>query len=120
MSSRILTCITAMALFAALAIPVSQAADDERDYHHHKHHHYKLIILRRAASNQITALYWLHHLPPGEGVVSPHSCLIAENRGQGLQKLGKAEKGNIGLVPSDETELRMNDLRLIWPGLAVE
>jgi probable HAF family extracellular repeat protein len=36
-------CITAMTLFAALAIPVGLIADDDRDQHHHKHHHYKLI-----------------------------------------------------------------------------
>ena len=45
MKSRTLTCITAITVFAALAIPVSQAAEDERDQHHHRHHHYKLIDL---------------------------------------------------------------------------
>jgi hypothetical protein len=37
MKSRTLTCITAIALFAALAIPVRLAAQDDRD-HQHKHH----------------------------------------------------------------------------------
>jgi probable HAF family extracellular repeat protein len=42
MKSRTLTCITAIALFAVLAIPVRLVAQDDRD-HQHKHHHYKLI-----------------------------------------------------------------------------
>src|ERR1700730_13964896 len=42
MKSRTVTCITAVTLFAALAIPVRLAAQDNRD-HHHKHHHYRLI-----------------------------------------------------------------------------
>jgi hypothetical protein len=36
--------ITAMTLFAALAMPVSLAADIEGD-HDHKHHHYRLITV---------------------------------------------------------------------------
>ena len=43
MKYKTLICITAMTLFAALAIPVSLAADDDDGDHHHKHHHYKLI-----------------------------------------------------------------------------
>jgi len=42
MKSRTLISVTAMTLFAALAIPVRLAAQDNRDPHH-KHHHYKLI-----------------------------------------------------------------------------
>jgi probable HAF family extracellular repeat protein len=42
MKSRTLTCITAMTLFAALAVPLRLAAQDNRD-HNDKHHHYKLI-----------------------------------------------------------------------------
>ena len=34
--------MTALSLFAALAIPVSAAADDG-EVHHHKHRHYKII-----------------------------------------------------------------------------
>ncbi len=46
MKSRTLTCITAMTLLAALAIPVRLAAQDNRDQSNdHKHHHYKLIDL---------------------------------------------------------------------------
>jgi len=41
MKRRILTCITAITLFAALAIPL--AAQDKRN--HHKHHHYQFIDL---------------------------------------------------------------------------
>jgi probable HAF family extracellular repeat protein len=42
--SRMLTSITAMVLFAALAIPVHVAAQDEQEHNHrHKQHHYKLI-----------------------------------------------------------------------------
>jgi probable HAF family extracellular repeat protein len=40
--SRFLICITAITLFAALAMPVRLAAQDNRD-HLHKHHHYQLI-----------------------------------------------------------------------------
>lgn len=36
------TCITALTLLTALAIPVRLAAENNRD-HHHKHHHYQLI-----------------------------------------------------------------------------
>jgi len=43
MKSRILTCITAMTLFAALAIPVRSAAQDNENDNHQKHRHYKLI-----------------------------------------------------------------------------
>jgi probable HAF family extracellular repeat protein len=44
MKSRTLTCMTAMTLFAALAIPIPLAAQDNQDHKHkHKHHHYKLI-----------------------------------------------------------------------------
>jgi probable HAF family extracellular repeat protein len=35
--------ISAMALFVALSIPVSLAAQDSQNSHHHKHHHYKLM-----------------------------------------------------------------------------
>jgi probable HAF family extracellular repeat protein len=42
MKSKTLTCITAMMLFAALALPVRLDSQDNRD-HRHKHHHYKLI-----------------------------------------------------------------------------
>jgi probable HAF family extracellular repeat protein len=42
MKSRFLMCITALTLFAALAVPLRLAAQDNRD-HHHKHRHYKLI-----------------------------------------------------------------------------
>jgi uncharacterized repeat protein (TIGR03803 family) len=41
MKSRFLMCFTATALFVALSIPVSLAAQGNRD-HHPKHHHYKL------------------------------------------------------------------------------
>jgi hypothetical protein len=37
MKSRTLTCISALTLFAALAIPVRLAARDHQD--DHKHHH---------------------------------------------------------------------------------
>jgi probable HAF family extracellular repeat protein len=37
--------ITAMILFAALAMPVQLAAQDKRDHNNHKHHHYQLIDL---------------------------------------------------------------------------
>jgi len=44
MKSRVLTCITAMTLVAALAIPVGLAAqDDVAQANKPKHHHYKLI-----------------------------------------------------------------------------
>jgi len=44
MKSRIFTCITAMTLFAALAIPVGLAAQDKQDHNNdRKHHHYKLF-----------------------------------------------------------------------------
>jgi len=39
-----LNCITAIALFTLLAIPVQLAAQDKQD-HHHMHHHYQLIDL---------------------------------------------------------------------------
>ena len=42
MKSRILTCFTAIALFAALSVPVQTAAQNS-DKHHPKHHHYQLI-----------------------------------------------------------------------------
>jgi probable HAF family extracellular repeat protein len=42
MKSRTLTCITASTLFAALAVPVGLAAQDNP---HNKHHHYKLVDL---------------------------------------------------------------------------
>ena len=42
MKSRKSTCITAMTLFAALAMAVRLAAQDNQDPKH-KHHHYKLI-----------------------------------------------------------------------------
>jgi len=42
MKSRKLILVTAMTLFAALAIPPWLPAQDNRD-HRHKHHHYKLI-----------------------------------------------------------------------------
>jgi probable HAF family extracellular repeat protein len=44
MKSRKQYCFTAITLLAALAIPVSLAADDEGD-HHHKHNHYSLKTL---------------------------------------------------------------------------
>ena len=45
MKSRTWTCITAMALFAALlAFPVWVAAQDKPE-HNNKHHHYKFIDL---------------------------------------------------------------------------
>jgi probable HAF family extracellular repeat protein len=44
MKSRTLTCITAIALFAVLAIPVRLAAQANQD-HKSKHHHYQLIDL---------------------------------------------------------------------------
>src|SRR5260370_826209 len=43
MKSRTSTFITAIMLFAALAMPLRLAAQDEQD--HHKHHHYKLVDL---------------------------------------------------------------------------
>ena len=44
MKSRILTCITAITLFAALAMPVQLAAqEDAGQVRKPKHHHYKLI-----------------------------------------------------------------------------
>jgi probable HAF family extracellular repeat protein len=43
MKSRTLTSITVMTLFAALAIPVRLAAQDNRHDESHKHHHYKLV-----------------------------------------------------------------------------
>jgi len=42
MKSRKQNFFTVITLLAALAIPISLAADDHGD-HHHKHHHYKLI-----------------------------------------------------------------------------
>jgi probable HAF family extracellular repeat protein len=45
MKSRILTCITAMMLFAALAIPVRLAAQDHQDNKHHKHVRYTVTDL---------------------------------------------------------------------------
>ena len=42
MNSKRWTRIIALAVFVALAIPVSLAAQDKQD-HHHKHHHYKLV-----------------------------------------------------------------------------
>jgi hypothetical protein len=42
MKSGTLILVTAVTLFAALAIPVRLAAQDSQD-HKHKHHHYKLI-----------------------------------------------------------------------------
>jgi probable HAF family extracellular repeat protein len=42
MKSRFLMCFTAIALFVALSIPVSLAAQDNRDQ---RHHHYKLVDL---------------------------------------------------------------------------
>ena len=44
MKSRIFACFTAMSLFAALAVPVGLAAQDNEDHNNHqKHHRYKLI-----------------------------------------------------------------------------
>jgi probable HAF family extracellular repeat protein len=43
MKSAKLMCITAIALFSALAIPVGLAQDNQENNNHHKHHHYKLI-----------------------------------------------------------------------------
>jgi probable HAF family extracellular repeat protein len=43
MKSRFLMCFTAIALFAALAIPLQLTAQGNQD--NHKHHHYKLIDL---------------------------------------------------------------------------
>src|SRR5580704_98440 len=41
-----LMCITAIALFAGLAIPAGLAAQDKQEHNnHHKHHRYKLIDL---------------------------------------------------------------------------
>jgi probable HAF family extracellular repeat protein len=42
MKSARVTCITAIALFGALAHPLWLAAQDNQD-HHHQHHHYQLI-----------------------------------------------------------------------------
>jgi probable HAF family extracellular repeat protein len=42
MKSRFLILLTAITLFAALAMPVRVAAQDKQN-HHHKHHHYQLI-----------------------------------------------------------------------------
>jgi probable HAF family extracellular repeat protein len=50
-----LNSITAITLLAALAIPVSLAADDEGD-HHHKHHHYKLIDVGTLGGLQSTVV----------------------------------------------------------------
>jgi probable HAF family extracellular repeat protein len=44
MNSKTWTRIIALALFAALSIPVQLAAQDKQD-HHHKYHHYQLIEL---------------------------------------------------------------------------
>jgi len=43
MKCSILTCIAAITLFAALAIPLRLAAEDKRN--HHQHHHYQFIDL---------------------------------------------------------------------------
>jgi probable HAF family extracellular repeat protein len=43
MKSGKLTCIPAIALFAALAIPPGLAAQDNQEHNNHKHQHYKLI-----------------------------------------------------------------------------
>ena len=44
MKSRTLTCIAAITLFAALAIPVRLAAQDKQEHNKkHKHHHYQVI-----------------------------------------------------------------------------
>lgn len=46
MKSVRLMCITAMAAFPLLAIPVSLAAQDSQNQHHrHQHHHYKFVDL---------------------------------------------------------------------------
>jgi probable HAF family extracellular repeat protein len=42
MKSAKLMCTAAITLFAALAVPLRLAAQENRD-HHHKHHHYQLI-----------------------------------------------------------------------------
>lgn len=44
MKSRILTCFTAIALFAALSVPLQTAAQNS-DKHHSKQHHYQFIDL---------------------------------------------------------------------------
>ena len=54
MKSKTLTCITAMTLFAALAIPVRLAAQAKQD-HKSKHHHYQLIDLGRSAVQRATS-----------------------------------------------------------------
>src|SRR5438552_6669975 len=44
MKSRTLTCIAAITLFAALAVPVRLAAQDKQEHSKkHKHHHYQVI-----------------------------------------------------------------------------
>ena len=45
MRSRTLTCITAMTLFAVLAIPIRVAAQEKQE---HKHHTYRLIDMERS------------------------------------------------------------------------
>ena len=46
MKSRILTCMTALTLFAALAVPIGFAAqDDAAQANKPNHHHYKLVDL---------------------------------------------------------------------------
>ena len=45
MKSRTLMYFAAITLFAALAIPVGLAAEDNQDRNHHKHHHYQLVDL---------------------------------------------------------------------------
>jgi probable HAF family extracellular repeat protein len=75
MKSRTLTCITAMTLFAALAIPVSLAADDDDGDHHHKHHHYQLIDLGTFGGPE-------SYLAGSNGVTSPGAVnQVLNNRG---------------------------------------
>ena len=76
MKPTILTCITAMTLFAALAVPTSLAADDTGD-HHHKHHHYQLIDLDTfggpsswlATTNEVTGPGAINQVLNNKGIV---------------------------------------------------
>jgi probable HAF family extracellular repeat protein len=59
MKSRMLLCITAVALFVVLAIPVRLAAQDHQQHkNNHKHPHYKLIDLGTFGGPQSWVFGW--------------------------------------------------------------